>query len=133
MNEETTPLFQQIARLIEDLVVDGTYRVGDRVHSSNELAKFHQINPATARRGLALLASSGVLEKRRGVGMFVTAQAASIIQKTRREEFAEVYVVPLIDEAAKLGLSRQETHSLIERVAETRGLYLSDLAFRRWF
>ena len=123
MNENTAPLFRQIALLLEDTIVDGSLKVGERAPSMNELASFHRINPATARRGLSLLIDSGVLEKRRGIGMFVTEGARDIILQRRQREFAATYVVPLVDEAAKLGISRQRVQTLFEQVAESRGLY----------
>lgn len=123
MDDNNAPLFRQITSLLEDSIVDGSLKVGERAPSMNELASFHQINPATARKGLSLLIDSGVLEKRRGIGMFVTEQAVHIILERRREKFAATYVVPLVDEAAKLGISRQHALTLFEQVAESRGLY----------
>lgn len=89
----------------------------------NELAAFHSINPATARKGLGLLADIGVLQKRRGVGMYVAEGARASIMARRREEFAASYLAPLIDEAVKLDMERAELHTLIDRVAESRGMY----------
>ena len=76
MDNSTQPLFRQIASLVEDAIVDGTLGEGDRAPSTNELADFHNINPATARKGISLLVDIGVLDKRRGIGMFVAEGAA---------------------------------------------------------
>ena len=75
MDNSTQPLFRQIASLVEDAIVDGTLGEGDRAPSTNELADFHNINPATARKGISLLVDIGVLDKRRGIGMFVAEGA----------------------------------------------------------
>ncbi|OFL17516.1 DNA-binding transcriptional regulator YhcF, GntR family [Corynebacterium coyleae] len=123
MNTDAEPLFVQIASFVEDLIVDGSLKPGDQAPSTNQLAQFHEINPATARKGLALLVSDNVLEKRRGLGMFVTDGARERILATRREAFAGQYIAPLIDEAVHLGYSRADLHDLIDRVAESRGLY----------
>ncbi|WP_151549711.1 MULTISPECIES: GntR family transcriptional regulator [Corynebacterium] len=123
MDEATAPLFRQIATLVEDSIVEGSLAPGERAPSTNELAEFHSINPATARKGLALLVDIRVLEKRRGIGMFVTDDARELILARRREEFAASFLAPLIDEAVKLGIARAELHTLIDRVAESRGLY----------
>ena len=72
MEEATTPLFQQVAELVADAIVDGSLPEGERAPSTNELAAFHAINLATARKGLSLLVDAGVLQKQRGIGMFVT-------------------------------------------------------------
>ena len=123
MGNETQPLFMQIARLIQDQIMDGELEAGQRAPSTNELATFHGINPATARKGLGLLAEADVLEKRRGIGMFVTQSAREHIVNSRRKNFAGDHIAPLIDEAVRLGYSRTELHDLIDRVAESRGMY----------
>ena len=43
--------------------------------STNEFAAYHRINPATAAKGINLLVDDGILEKRRGIGMFVVPGA----------------------------------------------------------
>ncbi|MGP5082971.1 GntR family transcriptional regulator [Corynebacterium variabile] len=122
MDETTAPLFRQIADLVEDAVVDGSLAEGDRAPSTNELASFHSINPATARKGLQLLVDRGILAKRRGLGMFVEPGARDRVLHRRREAFATAYLTPLIDEARSLGLTRADLHDLVERTAESRGL-----------
>ena len=123
MNTDAEPLFVQIASFVADLIVDGTLKPGEQAPSTNQLAQFHEINPATARKGLALLVDDHVLEKRRGLGMFVTDGARDRILEKRREDFAGDYVAPLIDEAVHLGYTRSNLHDLIDRVAESRGMY----------
>lgn len=123
MDNSTQPLFRQIASLVEDSIVDGVLAEGARAPSTNELADFHSINPATARKGLNLLVDVGVLDKRRGIGMFVSEGAIEVIRQRRRSEFAADYVAPLIDAAVRLNYSRAALLDLIERVAESRGLY----------
>ena len=102
MDNSTQPLFRQIASLVEDAIVDGTLGEGDRAPSTNELADFHNINPATARKGISLLVDIGVLDKRRGIGMFVADGALAKIRERRRADFAAEYMAPLVDEAVRL-------------------------------
>lgn len=123
MDNSTQPLFRQIAALVEDSIVDGSLEEGAQAPSTNELAAFHSINPATARKGLNLLADIGVLEKRRGLGMFVAQGAVDNIRSRRRSDFAAEYVAPLVDEAVRLGYEREALHQLLDRVAESRGMY----------
>ncbi|AKE42179.1 GntR-family transcription regulator [Corynebacterium kutscheri] len=123
MDDQAAPLFRQIATLIEDSIVEGGLVTGSRAPSTNELAAFHSINPATARKGLSVLVAEGILEKHRGVGMFVTEEAKELILARRREHFAAHYLAPLIDEAVKLDVDRKQLHELVDKVAESRGLY----------
>ena len=123
MDNSTQPLFRQIASLVEDAIVDGALGEGDRAPSTNELADFHNINPATARKGISLLVDIGVLDKRRGIGMFVADGALAKIRERRRADFAAEYMAPLVDEAVRLGYHRAQLHDLFDRVAEGRGMY----------
>ena len=123
MNPDAEPLFVQVARFVEDLIVDGTLAPGDQAPSMNQLAEFHEINPATARKGLSLLADAHVIEKRRGLGMFVTPGARERVVENRRDAFAGEFIAPLIDEAVRPGHTRADLHNLIDRVAESRGMY----------
>ena len=123
MDNSAQPLFRQIAVLIEDAIIEGTLAGGAQAPSTNGLAASHSTTPATARKGLTLLVDLGILEKRRGIGMFVTSGAADLIRARRRQDFAAEYAAPLIDEAVHLGYTRQQLHDLIDLVAESRGLY----------
>ncbi|MGY1644176.1 GntR family transcriptional regulator [Geodermatophilus sp. SYSU D00703] len=120
MNEDGGPIFRQVAAQIENAVVDGSLPEESQAPSSNELAAFHRINPATAAKGLNQLVANGVLYKRRGVGMFVAPGAREQLLKRRRSEFADQYVRPLMAEAHKLGISTRELSAMIDRWEEAR-------------
>ena len=75
MIDDGRPLFLHIAEAIEDSIVDGTLGEDEQAPSTNELAGFYRINPATAAKGVTLLADKGILLKRRGIGMFVAPGA----------------------------------------------------------
>ncbi|MET0864234.1 MAG: GntR family transcriptional regulator [Nakamurella sp.] len=115
MLDEGTPLFLQIAEQLSSDIVDGTLAEGSRVPSTNEFAAYYRINPATAAKGINMLVDSGVLEKRRGIGMFVVAGARDRLIELRRKEFAEQYIEPMVAEARRLGIGTQELVELIGR------------------
>ena len=102
--DEGTPLFVQVADRLGGQIADGGLAEGARVPSTNELAAFYRINPATAAKGINVLADGGLLEKRRGIGMFVAAGARQRLLARRRAEFTRRYVEPLLTEAARLGI-----------------------------
>jgi GntR family transcriptional regulator len=111
--DEGVALFVQIAERLADEVADGTLPEGERVPSTNELAAYYRINPATAAKGISMLTDDGLLEKRRGIGMFVTAGARARLLAERRKRFAERYVEPLVAEAGRLGIDADELVALI--------------------
>ncbi len=115
--DEGRALFQQIADRLADSIVDGSLAEATRAPSTNELAAFYRVNPATAAKGINLLVEQGVLHKRRGIGMFVTDGARDRLVRERRESFALRYVDPLLTEATRLGLEARDIVDLIHRRA----------------
>src|SRR5690625_2857969 len=93
--DDSRPIYIQIKEYIEDSIINDTIRVGERVPSTNELAKFYKINPATARQGMNELVSEDILRKQRGVGMFVTENAKEILMRSRKKQFFDHYIIPL--------------------------------------
>jgi GntR family transcriptional regulator len=118
--DEGTPLFAQVAERLAGEIADGGLAEGERVPSSNELAVFYRINPATAAKGINVLADDGLLEKRRGIGMFVAAGARKRLLAGRRAEFTRRYVEPLLTEAARLGIGADELFALIKEADSER-------------
>lgn len=117
MNEILTQeksIYLQISEMIENDILRDIILEEEKVPSTNELAKLYAINPATAAKGINILVDSGVLYKKRGIGMFVAAGAKAVIQKRRREEFGGKYLKRLLEEAESLGITKQELIRMIE-------------------
>ncbi|MGW0507327.1 GntR family transcriptional regulator [Micromonospora sp. NPDC003241] len=112
--EDGRPIFLQIAELLENSILDGTLAEEEQVPSTNELAAFHRINPATAAKGVNKLVDDGTLYKKRGIGMFVSSGARTTLRGRRRDEFARQYVQPLVAEARKLGIDPAELKRMID-------------------
>ena len=118
--DEGTPLFAQVAERLAADIADGGLAEGERVPSTNELAAFYRINPATAAKGINVLADEGLLDKRRGIGMFVAAGARATLLTRRRAGFADRYVQPLLTEATRLGIDSDELIALIKECSNER-------------
>ncbi len=116
MLDDATPIFSQIAERLADEIADGELAEGDRVPSTNELAAYYRINPATAAKGVNVLIDDGLLEKRRGIGMFVAVGARERLLDDRRKQFTERYVEPMVAEANRLGF---DVDTLMELVRES--------------
>src|SRR5690242_10645998 len=117
MIDEGKPIFVQIAEQIENDIIDGVYPAETQVPSTNEFAAFHRINPATAGKGVNLLVDTGILYKKRGIGMFVATGARDRIVAERRDRFRIQYVEPLLAEAEKLGITPQQLSDMIQKGA----------------
>lgn len=113
--DDDRPLFSQIAEQVENDIISGVLAEDAQVPSTNEFAAFHRINPATAAKGVNLLVDEGVLYKKRGIGMFVAPGARAQLIARRRARFEAEFVHPIVAEAAKLGISRTELSTMIEK------------------
>ncbi len=116
--DDSRPIFVQIAEQIENDIIQGVLPEESQVPSTNELAAFLRINPATAGKGVNLLVDAGVLYKKRGIGMFVAAGARERLVAQRREAFREEYIAPLITEARKLGITAEQLSDMIKEITE---------------
>lgn len=113
--DESRPIFLQIAEQIENDIVAGLLAEEAQVPSTNEFAAFYRINPATAGKGVNLLVDDGILYKKRGIGMFVADGARARLVDKRRDQFTTQYVRPLVEEAAKLGISAAQLVAMITK------------------
>jgi DNA-binding transcriptional regulator YhcF (GntR family) len=113
--DDTRPIFLQIAERIENDIIAGDLPEESQAPSTNQFASFYQINPATAAKGVNLLVDEGILYKKRGLGMYVATGARARLLEKRRQEFFEQYVMPLLQEAEKLGISTDAVIEMIQR------------------
>ena len=117
--DESRPIFQQVAERIENDIISGALPEETQVPSTNEFAAFLRINPATAGKGVSLLVDTGILYKKRGIGMFVASGARDRLVAERREHFRDEFVVPLLAEARKLGIAERDLVALITDTTAT--------------
>ncbi|WPF66594.1 MULTISPECIES: GntR family transcriptional regulator [unclassified Corynebacterium] len=120
MSTDPRPLYQRIADELRDHIAAGTLKEGERAPSTNELSAFHSVNPTTAAKALTALHQEGLVEKRRGLGMFVTPTAREQILEQRRAHLARDYIRPLLREASALGLSLSDLIATIKHEAIER-------------
>lgn len=112
---DRAPIYRQIADDLRRQILVGALDAGDRVMSTNEYAAAFRINPATAAKAFAELVADGLLERRRGLGMFVTADARARLVADGRAGYVTDTLEPAIRAGLALGLTPAE---LTDRVAE---------------
>ena len=103
-------IYIQISEMIENDILRDIILEEERIPSTNEFAKLYSINPATAAKGINILVDSGILYKKRGIGMFVSKGA----METRKEQFFDNYISTLLAEAKSLGITKEELIKMIE-------------------
>jgi len=116
--DDKQPIFQQVANIIEDDILNGTFRVDEQILSVAQFSQVFQINPATVVKGIGLLVNDGILYKKRGLGMFVSADAKQKIQTQRRDRFYKEMLSDLLNEADKLELTTEDIIGMIKQLRE---------------
>lgn len=105
-------LYVQVERRIEDLLVRGRYRAGDRIPPEAELVESLGVSRATVRAGLGRLVERGLLERRQGSGTFLVRPPEGVRLRNGLERL-ETYTV----QAERLGLELGSRHLRVESVA----------------
>jgi len=108
------PIYRQVMRQIRQQIVTDGLRPGDQVEPVRELAGHLKVNPMTISKAYAFLEAEGLLERRRGVGLFVAE-----VQKDRQEEIKTELLSQTMDKAAvtaiQLGLSEDEAVEFLRK------------------
>ena len=117
---DSQPIFLQIAERIENDIISGDLPEESQAPSTNQFASFYQINPATAAKGVNLLVDEGILYKKRGLGMYVATGARAKVREKRKNQFFEQYVVTMLQEAEKLGITTEQLTEMIQRGVKVR-------------
>lgn len=107
------PLYVQIAEWLETEILSENIKSDEKIYSQYQLAEMFNINPATAAKGLNILADEKILYKKRGLGMFVSPNAKSILEK-RKNQILKNLVLELVTEAERLGVDENELISMIK-------------------
>lgn len=124
--DSNKPIFIQVREIIEDQIVNNQLIEGEQAPSTNQLVSFYKINHATVTKGINQLVEEGILYKKRGIGMFVSEGAKMKLMEKRKEAFTDEYVIPLVQEATKLGMTLSEILNLITKI---KGSDINDLQY----
>lgn len=105
---ERDPIFIQIRERIVRMILGGTLKTEDQLPSVRQVAADYAVNPITVMKAYQLLTDEGVLEKKRGLGMFIRDGAWARLMESERREFLEVEWPRIRQRIQQLGLSLEE-------------------------
>lgn len=103
--QDGTPIYRQLKERVVAMMLDGELKPGDALPSVRQVAAEYQLNPITVSRAYQELADEGLVEKRRGLGMYVTEQATRGLRQDERERFLRDEWPPVLERIRRLGLS----------------------------
>lgn len=102
------PIWKQIKDRLSSAILDGSFKEGEAIPSVRTLAIELAVNPLTVSRAFSELADDGLIEKRRGLGMYVTQGIQSDLLAREREAFLKTEWPEIKNRISQLGLSAKE-------------------------
>jgi GntR family transcriptional regulator len=112
------PIYRQLKERVVAMMLDGVLKPGDALPSVRQVAAEYQLNPITVSRAYQELADEALVEKRRGLGMYVTEEASKKLLASERERFLREEWPLVLERIQRLGLSTEE---LLKPVARNGG------------
>lgn len=102
------PIFRQLHKRLVELILEGVFCEGDALPSIREISSEHRINHITVAKALQMLVDDGLVEKRRGLGMFVKPGALKKLMGMEREAFLKDEWPQICKKIQRLGLPEQD-------------------------
>ena len=84
---DNAPIYRQLRDRVVAMILDGVLRPGVALPSVRQVAADFQLNPITVSKGYQELVDEQLVEKRRGLGMYVSEGARAALMKSERERF----------------------------------------------
>ncbi len=106
--DQKQPIYQQLADILAAQLLDGDPPEGEAMPSVRVLAGQYLLNPLTVNRALQALGDEGLLENRRGVGMYVTGGARQRLKAAERERFLNTEWPRLRARLRRLGIGAEQ-------------------------
>ena len=105
---DSQPIYRQLRDRVVDMILDGVLKEGDPLPSVRTVAAEYRVNPLTVLKGYQQLVDEQLVEKRRGLGMFIKAGARSLLLQGERQKFLTEQWPRVHATIRRLGLTPQE-------------------------
>ncbi len=109
---DNLPIYRQLKDRVVSMMLDGVLKPGDALPSVRQIAAEYQLNPITVSRAYQELADENLVEKRRGLGMYMTDNARDQLLASERERFLTEEWPLVIERIGRLGL---DTEALLRK------------------
>jgi GntR family transcriptional regulator len=105
---DSQPIYRQLRDRVVAMILDGVLKEGDPLPSVRNVAAEYRVNPLTVLKGYQQLVDEGLVESRRGLGMFVNAGARSLLLQGERQKFLGEEWPRIYATIHRLGLKAEE-------------------------
>ena len=114
---DSQPIYRQLRDRVVAMILDGVLKEGDPLPSVRNVAVEYRVNPLTVLKGYQQLVDEGLVESRRGLGMFVNHGARTLLLKGERQKFLDEEWPRVYENIQRLGLTVEE---LLDGAAKRR-------------
>ena len=114
---DSQPIYRQLRDRVVALILDGVLKEGDPLPSVRNVAAEYRVNPLTVLKGYQQLVDEELVEKKRGIGMFVKSGARSLLLQGERQKFLAEEWPRIRETIQRLGLTEKE---LLDAAADCR-------------
>ncbi|HEY2416356.1 MAG TPA: GntR family transcriptional regulator [Steroidobacteraceae bacterium] len=106
--DNSQPIYRQLRDRVVAMILEGVLKEGDPLPSVRNVAAEFRVNPLTVLKGYQQLVDEQLVEKRRGLGMYVSAGAAAVLRADERRRFLTVEWPRIRATISRLGLSSDQ-------------------------
>jgi GntR family transcriptional regulator len=111
------PIYRQLRDRVVAMILDGVLKEGDVLPSVRSVAAEYRVNPITVLKGYQQLVDEGLVESKRGLGMFINTGARNLLLRGERQKFLDEEWPRVQANIQRLGLTAEE---LLEAPAKRR-------------
>jgi GntR family transcriptional regulator len=105
---DSQPIYRQLRDRVVAMILDGVLKEGDPLPSVRTVAAEYRVNPLTVLKGYQQLVDEGLVESRRGLGMFINAGAQKLLLQGERQKFLAEDWPRIRETIQRLGLKPEE-------------------------
>ena len=113
---DNQPIYRQLRDLVVQRVLDGTFAEGEAVPSVRQVASDYNINHLTVAKAYQELVDGGLLEKKRGLGMYVITGAREALSKNEQQKFLEEELPAFAQRIKMLGLEMMKVTAMLREI-----------------
>jgi len=112
------PIYRQLRDLVVERILDGTFAEGEAVPSVRQVASDYNINHLTVAKAYQELVDDALLEKRRGLGMFVVEGARKALTNNEQHKFLQEELPAFVERIRMLGLDIDTVTTALHEIEE---------------
>ena len=117
---DSEPIYRQIRDRVVAMILDGVLKEGDPLPSVRNVAAEYRVNPLTVLKGYQQLVDDGLVETKRGRGMFINEGARDLLLQGERQKFVAEQWPRVYETIQRLGLTLEELLSAAEAVKRAK-------------